>query len=68
MEIDRRTLEFLLQRARRAESETADEHYAVEDATQALRDHEAALATPSTNNAGSGFYQPHLFDPAPYEA
>ena len=67
MKIDRRTLEFLLQRARRAEAETAEEHYATEDATQALREHEMALATPQTSNRGGGFYQPTLFDTAPYE-
>ena len=64
MEIDRSTLEALLARAAREAPRTSAERRAEQDVREALdRDYAALFPV----EPGSGYYQPTLFDPKPYE-
>ena len=65
MEIDRRTLEVLLERAQREMPRTGEEKRAEQDAREALERDLVALFP--VEAAGENYTQPHLFDPEPYE-
>ena len=66
MEIDRRTLEVLLERASREAPRTGEEKRAEQEVRVALaRDYEALF--PVTPDGQGGYTQAHLFDPTPYD-